>query len=58
MTPSSGVTVPPRIKFEDAIDETGANAGGVYSVRQRSPSGTGSLRPSSLKQTWFQRERP
>jgi hypothetical protein len=47
MTPS-GVTVPSRIQFEDAIDETGANAGGVYSVGQRSPSGTGSVRPSSL----------
>jgi hypothetical protein len=48
MTPSSGTTVPSRIQFEDATDGIGAHAGGVYSVRQGSPSGTGSIRGSSL----------
>jgi len=48
MTPSSGLAVPSRIQFEDATGGTSANTGGVYSVRQRSPSGTGSVRPSSL----------
>jgi hypothetical protein len=48
MTPSSDMPGATRIYFDDAIDGTGDHAGGVYSVRQRSPSSTGSIRPSSL----------
>ena len=38
----------PRIQFDDAIQPVISNSGGVYNLRDRTVTGTGSIRTQSL----------
>ena len=38
----------PRIQFDDGINPVVSNSGGVYNLRERTATGTGSIRTSSL----------
>jgi hypothetical protein len=43
----------PRIQFDDAIHPVVSSGGGVYNLRERSRTGTGSIRAESVtRQTW------
>ena len=37
----------PRVQFDDAIQPTPSNGGGVYTLRSREATGVGSIRASS-----------